>query len=133
MKIILVGERCYCTAKEDFSLNKLKEEIKQHLKMKRNSFAYNYSIKIFIECFRYAKDLKKEYIDYYMQEYDNFKIYLYQKELLEKNEIALLMLNDNQTVLKLQPSLNNYNVKSIIENDENRVKILNEILEKLNL
>ena len=78
-------------------------------------------------------NLKKEYMDYYMQEYDNFKIYLYQKELLEKNEIALLMLNDNQTVLKLQPSLNNYNVKSIIENDENIVKILNEILEKLNL
>lgn len=133
MKIIAFEEKYYCVAEQYFTLEKFERELSEHLDMRKNSFAYCYSYKIFMDFFRYAKDLKQEFNDYYVQEYDNFETFLYQKELLERDEIEMFELNENQTVLKLRPSLNSYNVENIIRYDEEGIKILNQILEEFAL
>lgn len=134
MKIILFGEETYyCVTRKMFSLEDFERELCQHLSMRKNSFAYCYSLKIFRDFFRYSKDLRQEYQDYYAQEYGDFETYLYQKELLERDEIALFELNQNQTLLKLRPSFSSYNVENIIRYDEEGIKILNQVLEDINL
>lgn len=134
MKIISFGEELYyCVARKLFSLEKFERELCKHLSMRENSFAYSYSLKIFRDFFRYYKDLRQEYQDCYVEEYDDFETYLYQKELLDRDEIALFELNQNQTLLKLRPSFNSYNVESIVNYDEEGVKILNRVLEEINL
>lgn len=133
MKIISFEEVYYCVVRKNFSLEDFEKEVSQHLGMRKNSFAYCYSLKIFRDFFRYAKDLRQEYQDYYAQEYDDFETYLYQKELLERDDIALFELNQDQTLLKLRPSFNSYNVESIIRYDEEGIKILNQVLEDINL
>ena len=77
--------------------------------------------------------MKQEYQDYYAQEYGDFETYLYQKELLDRDEIALFELNQNQTLLKLRPSFSSYNVENIVRYDEEGIKILNQVLEDINL
>lgn len=133
MKIISFEEVYYCVVRKNFLLEDFEKEVSQHLGMRKNSFAYCYSLKIFRDFFRYAKDLRQEYQDYYAQEYDDFETYLYQKELLERDDIALFELNQDQTLLKLRPSFNSYNVESIIRYDEEGIKILNQVLEDINL
>lgn len=134
MKIILFGEETYyCVTRKMFSLESFERELCRHLSMRKNSFAYCYSLKIFRDFFRYSKDLRQEYQDYYAQEYGDFETYLYQKELLERDEIALFALSQNQTLLKLQPSFSSYNVENIIRYDEEGIKILNQVLEDINL
>lgn len=134
MKIILFGEDTYyCVARKMFSLEGFERDLCRHLGMRKNSFAYCYSLKIFQDFFRYSKDLRQEYQDYYAQEYDDFETYLYQKELLERDEIALFELNQNQTLLKLRPSFSSYNVENIVRYDEEGIKILNQVLEDINL
>lgn len=133
MKIISFEEVYYCVVRKNFLLEDFEKEVSRQLGMRKNSFAYCYSLKIFRDFFRYAKDLKQEYQDYYAQEYDDFETYLYQKELLERDDIALFELNQDQTLLKLRPSFNSYNVESIIRYDEEGIKILNQVLEDINL
>lgn len=133
MKIFAFEEVYYCVARKKFSLVNFERELCQHLNMRKNSFAYCYSLKIFRDFFQYFKDLRQEYQDYYAQEYGDFEAYLYQKELLEKDKIALFELKYNQTILKLRPSFSSYNVENIIRYDEEGIKILNQVLEDINL
>ena len=134
MKIISFGEETYyCMVRKRFLMEDFERELCRHLNMRENSFAYSYSLKIFRDFFRYSKDLRKEYQDYYAQEYSDFETYLYQKELLDRDEIALFELKRNQTILKLRPSFNSYNVENIISHDEDGIKILNQVLEDINL
>ena len=77
--------------------------------------------------------MRQEYQDYYAQEYGDFETYLYQKELLDRDEIALFELNQNQTLLKLRPSFSSYNVENIVRYDEEGIKILNQVLGDINL
>lgn len=134
MKIILFGEETYyCVTRKMFSMEGFERGLCRHLSMRKNSFAYCYSLKIFRDFFRYSKDLRQEYQDYYAQEYSDFETYLYQKELLERDEIVLFELNQNQTLLKLRPSFSSYNVENIIRYDEEGIKILNQVLEDIDL
>lgn len=133
MKIISFEEAYYCVVRKHFSLEDFERNLGQHLDMRENSFAYSYSLKIFRDFFRYAKDLRQDYQDYYAQEYDNFETYLYQKELLEQDDIALFKLDQEHTLLKLRPAFNSYNVENIIRYDEEGIKILNQILENFEL
>ena len=134
MKIISFGEEAYyCVVRKMFSLEGFERELCQRLSMRENSFAYCYSLKIFRDFFRYSKDLRQEYQDYYAQEYGDFETYLYQKELLDRDEIALFELNQNQTLLKLRPSFSSYNVENIVRYDEEGIKILDQVLGDINL
>ena len=77
MKIFIRKEDYYCKVYETYSLEKFRKELYKHLDMRKKSFADQYTKKIVMDFFRYAKDLKKEYLNFYAQEYDNFQNFLF--------------------------------------------------------
>ena len=100
MKIFIRKEDYYCKVYETYSLEKFRKELYKHLDMRKKSFADQHTKKIVMDFFRYAKDLKKEYLNFYAQEYDNFQNFLFQKELWNREETEKLNLNK---ILKFHP------------------------------
>ena len=133
MKIFVRREEYYCKVYETYTVEKFRKELDNQLDMRKNSFADQYAEKIVMDFFRYAKDLKKEYLNFYAQEYDDFQNFLYQKELWSWIEIKRLDLKEEQTILLLRPFLCNYNAKNFIDYDEEGLQILNQVLEEINL
>ena len=103
------------------------------MQMQKDSFAEFYTKRIFQAFFQYARDLKKEYLAYYRQEYESFVDYLYKKELLDWAHIKILDLNERQTLLKLNINLTSYNADSLIEYEDNGIDILNQALKEIGL
>ena len=133
MKIFIRKEDYYCKVYETYSLERFRKELDKHLDMRKKSFADQYTKKIVMDFFRYAKDLKKEYLNFYAQEYDNFQNFLFQKELWNREETEKLNLNNNQTILLLRPFLCDYNAKNFVDYDDEGLQILNQMLEEINL
>lgn len=133
MKIFIRKEDYYCKVYETYSVESFKKKLDEHLDMRKKSFADQYTKKIVMDFFRYAKDLKKEYLDFYLQEYDDFPNFLFQKELWSWEEIEKLYLEKNQTILRLRPFLCDYNAKNFVEYDDEGLSILNQMLEEINL
>lgn len=132
MKIIKINEKFYCITDEKFSYEKFNDLLYNNIPMKKNSFAFNSTIKILEELFKYSLDLKQDYLKYYYQEYDDFEIYLYHKELLEDNIIKSLNIKGCETLLKLRVDLSNYNTRTLLEYEEDVVDTLNQFLEGIN-
>lgn len=135
MKLISRGESCYCVASEEYSIEKLEQELHKRAGVRKDSFAEQYTRKIFMDLFRYAKNLREEYLEFYREEYKNFEEYLYQKELWEKWEIRELQLDETKTVLQLRYNLNNYNAGSIVGYgvEKEGLDMLNRILAEVHL
>lgn len=131
MKILSVDGRYYCKVRNGFSLKILEAYLSRNLEMREESFAAQYTKKIFRDLFKYARDLRQEYQDYYAQEYDNFEIFLYRKELWRHTCIDSLALCPEETVLELQPHQSNYNTDSLLNYDENGLAIINQMLEEV--
>lgn len=134
MKIFKLENTYYCIAGRGFSYEKLKKKVTSKLKMRKNSFSQMYSLKILKDLFEYTQDLKQEYLDFYSEEYEDFLIYLYQKELIDEDAIQSFGLQDDQTLLKLRMDMSNYNASSLIGyDDDNNLEILNEVLKGVNI
>lgn len=131
MKIIYIRERTYCTAENGFSYDVFNTKLEATLHMRKDSFAERYSQKIFHTLFQSAVDLRQEYLDYYAEEYETFEYFLYQKKLLEKEDIQELALAENQTVLELTPTRYSYNISILLEYEESGIAILNRMLEDI--
>ncbi|MBC3798618.1 hypothetical protein [Acetobacterium tundrae] len=131
MEIIKLQDRYYCVVNEEFTYDQLESRFIEKSKTRKGSFADGYLKKIFKDMFNYAKDLKKEYLEYYSEEYDNFRNFLYQKELLDYYEIESLEIDDKQTLLRLQIDLNNYNMRTLLEYEDDTFEILNQIMEDI--
>jgi len=131
MRIFKIEEKYYCVLDSKFSYENFKKEIASKLNMREGSFAYFYSLKIIGDLFEYAKDMKQEYVDYYIEEYNDFEEYLYRKKLMEKKDIQYLSINEDQTVLEIRMNLSNYNASSLIEYGDENLKVLNTILEEV--
>ncbi|MBS5787185.1 MAG: hypothetical protein KIC98_04700 [Clostridioides difficile] len=129
MKIIKINEEFYCITDEKFSYEKFNELFHNDIPMRKNSFAFKYTIKILKELFKYSLDLKQDYLKYYYQEYDDFKKYLYHKELLESDIIKNLNIEEWETLLKLRVGLSNYNTTTLLEYEDGIVDTLNQFLE----
>lgn len=128
VNIVKIKDSYYCCAAKNYSFSEFISEIKKRINAVENSFAYNYSLKIYFQLFRYADDLLQIYNNYYASEYDSFKLYLYQKELLDEDEIESLYIDDEHTILKLNYQLNNYNVDTLFHYDENNLELINKAL-----
>lgn len=87
----------------------------------------------FLELFQYARDLKKDYMTYYREEYENFADYLYKQELLDWRDIHTLRLSEHQTLLKLNLKLTSYNANNLIEYGENGLDNLNLALKEISI
>lgn len=135
MKIIKIKhsfqDRFYCIASNEFDFFDFIKRIRNHIHAIEGSFAFNYSLRIITRLFQYADDLRKTYNEYYKSEYDSFEFYLYQKELIDKNMLSMLYIDENHTILRLNPSLNSYNTLTLFDDDGNNIELINEILEKI--
>lgn len=131
MKIIKINNSFYCIAANTYDYSSFIEVVKGKIHVVEGSFAYNYSLKILSQLFRYADDLRKNYEKYYKLEYNGFKDYLYQKEIFDKNMLQLLYVDELHTILKLDLHLNNYNISTLFDDydDNNNIEMINEILE----
>ncbi len=129
MKIYKIQSRYYCVASNDYDYLAFIDAIERKINAVENSFVFNYSKKIFTELFRYADDLLKNYTLYYKQEYSGFYNYLYQKEMLDDDELSLVYVDESHTILKLNPNLNNYNITNLFDLDDKYIDLLNEVLE----
>ena len=133
MRILKLSDKYYCKAYDGFIYEELEKRISNALHLQKDSFAEFYSKRIFQAFFQYARDLKKEYMAYYRQEYESFADYLYKKELFDGAQIAIMDLGEGQTLLKLNINLSSYNADSLIEYEDNGVDILNQTLEEIGL
>jgi len=133
MRILKLSDKCYCIANDSFVYEELEKRISDGLHLQKDSFAEFYSKRIFQAFFQYAKDLKREYMAYYQQEYENFADYLYKKELLDWEHIKILDLSGCQTLLKLNINLTSYNADNLIEYEEKGIDILNQALKEIGI
>lgn len=133
MRILNLSGEYYCIANDDFVYEELEKRISDASHLRKNSFAEFYSKRIFRAFFQYARDLKKEYMTYYRQEYEHFADYLYKKELLDWANIEILDLSEHQTLLKLNIDLTSYNADNLIQYEENGIDNLNQALKEINL
>jgi len=133
MRILKLSDKYYCIADDDFVYEGFEKRIADSLPLRKGSFAEFYSKRILQAFFQYARDLKKEYLSYYHQEYESFDDYLYKKELLDWAHIESLDLSDRQTLFKLNVNLASYNADSLIEYGDNGIDILNQTLEEIGL
>ncbi|MHB8125309.1 MAG: hypothetical protein ACYDEJ_06625 [Desulfitobacteriaceae bacterium] len=133
MRILKLSNEYYCIADDGFVYEELEKMISDALHLRKDSFVEFYSKRIFQGFFQYARDLKKEYMVYYRQEYESFTDYLYKKELLDWAHIEILDLSEHQTLLKLNMHLTSYNADSLIEYEENGIDILNQALKEIGL
>ena len=129
MKIYKIKSKYYCLASKDYDYSAFIDTIRDKIHAIDNSFVYNYSLKIFTELFQYADDLLKNYNLYYKLEYSDFYYYLYQKEMLDDDELSLIYVDESHTILKLNPDLNNYNLTNLFDYDDRYIDLLNEVLE----
>lgn len=129
MKIYKIQSKYYCVASNDYDYLAFIDAIESKINAIENSFVFNYSIKIFTELFRYADDLFKNYTLYYKQEYSGFYLFLYQKEMIDNDELSLISVDESHTILKLNPDLNNYNLTNLFDYDDRFIDLLNEVLE----
>lgn len=129
MKIYKIKNKYYCVASNTYDYSAFIAAILIKIHAIENSFVFNYSKKIFTELFRYADDLLMNYTLYYKDEYSNFYSYLYQKEMIDKDELSLIYVDESHTILKLNPDLNNYNLTNLFDFDDRYIDLLNEVLE----
>ncbi len=99
--------------------------------MREGSFAAQYTKKILGDLFKYARDLRQEYQDYYAQEYDSFEAFLFHKELWRHAWIDSLALHPDETVLELHIHQSSYNTDSLLDYDETGLAIINQMLEEV--
>ena len=131
MKIYKIKNKYYCVASNTYDYSAFIAAIFIKIHAIENSFVFNYSKKIFTELFRYADDLLMNYTLYYKDEYSNFYSYLYQKEMIDKDELSLIYVDESHTILKLNPDLNSYNLTNLLDFDDKYIDLLNEVLEAI--
>ena len=66
-----------------------------------------------------------------MQMISDFYNYLYQKEMLDDDELSIIYVDESHIILKLNPDLNNYNLTNLFDFDDKYIDILNDVLEAI--
>lgn len=133
MKFLKLNESYFCIVKEGTLFEKMKKNFVDKSKTKKNSFAEKYVIRIFKDVFECSIDMKKDYLDFYKEEYENFFDFLYQKELFNETEIKLIDLQKDQTLLKIRMDLNSYNISTLFDYEDDFIKYFNQMLEEIDI
>lgn len=133
MELFSVNGEYVCKVHKGFNMQKLEEALSNRLSMRKSSFSEQYSLKIFRDLFRYARDLRQEYVEYYREEYDSFSECLYKREFWKASDIKEAALAENETVLKLRISSNSYNLDTLLEYDESFIEMIIQTLEGIDL
>lgn len=131
MSIFNLAGKYYCIMNDSFVYEELKGRISDAFHLRKDSFAEFYSKRIFQAFFQYARDLKKEYLEYYRREYESFADYLYIKELLNWADIEILDLDEHKTLLRLNTNIASNNADNLIGYEGNSIDILNHVLKEI--
>ena len=133
MKILKIGEDFYCVAPNNIDFNTYLEKFLKLSRVRKNSFAENYLKKIYKCAFTGYVDMKKMYIKYYIDEYESFEKYLYNKKLLNNNEIKEIRkyCKEGDSIYKLNIDSNSYNISGYFKYDENLIRNFNLLIERL--
>ena len=120
----------YLIASKQFEYNEFETKTISATKVRKSSFAELYLIKILKSLFKNTIDLKEEYNQYYSEEYDTWADYLYNKELLDNDEIKLLFsnLDDKKTIYKFDIAMLSYTVESLLQHDEHILEKINQMI-----
>ena len=129
MKIYMVNEAYYLKSKNNITIANIINSIYNNCGMKKQSFAEKYTVKIFSDLLLNAINLRDNFTKYYKMEYGSFEEFLYQKEALEYEQIKEFQLNDDETIWKLQYSINSYTANNILGYDGENLEIINRALE----
>ncbi|EOS67464.1 hypothetical protein [Oscillibacter sp. 1-3] len=136
MELFSVNGEYVCKVYKGFNMQKLEEALSNRLSMRKSSFSEQYSLKIFRDLFRYARDLRQEYQEYYWEEYGSFSEFLYKREFWATSSIKEAALTESETVLKLRISSSSYNLDTLLSYDEydnSFIEIVTQILEEIDL
>lgn len=133
MRVVGIEDDYYLIAPEGVEMNRIIEGVCDNTGMRKNSFADLQVQKIFSDLLYCAVDLKYDYKKYYIEEYDSFREFLYQKETMEYELIDSMNLEENDTLWKLRYKMNSYNVKEIIGYDNENISMLNCFLEGIQI
>lgn len=133
MKIIKIGEEFYCIAPNNIDFNTFLEKFLKLAMVRKNSFAETYLKKIYNCVFNGYVDMKNMYTKYYIDEYESFEKYLYNKELLNNNEIKKInkYCEKGNSIYKLNIDSNSYNISGYFKYDENLIKNFNLLIGRL--
>lgn len=132
MKLVLgykSDDDYYLITPKKVKMEKILKAIYDNTGMRKNSFADLEVKKFFSDLFSNAVDLKDIYNEYYIDEYDSFKQFLYNHETMDNEFIDMVNLSENDTLWDLKYQINNYGVKDIIGYDNENLPILNCFLE----
>lgn len=129
MKIIATEDNYYLIAPDGVDMKRILNMVCEHTGMRKGSFADLEVQEIFSDLFRCAVNLKYSYRKYYIEEYDSFREFLYQKETMEYEQIDSMNLQDDDTLWELRDGVNRYGIKDIIGYENENILMLNRFLE----
>lgn len=129
LKVVHIEDGYYLKSDSEIKMVDILELVYKNNGMRKGSFAEKYVIKILSDMLFGAIDLKRKYRKYYANEYKSLSEYLYKKELLEKETIDALNLNESEAIWKLRFATNNYSIKEIIGYEDENLGIINQTLE----
>lgn len=129
MKIIATEEGYYLVAPEGADMKRILKAVCEHTGMRKGSFADREVQKIFSDLFQCAVDLKYSYRKYYIEEYESFREFLYQKETMEYEQIDSMNIQEEDTLWELRDGVNRYGVKDMIGYENENIPMLNRFLE----
>ena len=133
MRLVGIEDDYYLITPEGVGLNRIIKVVCDNTGMRKNSFADLQVKKIFSDLLYCAVDLKSNYRKYYVEEYDSFREFLYQKETMEYELIDSMHLQENDALWKLRYQMNSYSVKDIIGYDNENISMLNCFLEGIQI
>ena len=129
LKVVHIEDGYYLKSDSEIKMVDILKLVYKNNGMRKGSFAEKYVIKILSDMLFGAIDLKRKYRKYYANEYKSLSEYLYKKELLEKETIDALNLNESEAIWKLGFATNNYSIKEIIGYEDENLGIINQTLE----
>lgn len=96
----------------------LADEILKRLAFTKNSFSYEISKSILENLFFVGTDLRDEYSNYYLEEYEDFRDYLYYKKLISYEVMDDIGVGFETYIYELPSGINSYNLAALIYEDE---------------
>lgn len=110
-----------------------KENFLSKSKVQKNSYAWEFMSRIYDSIILDTVDLKKEYNKYYFEEYSNFELFLYNKYLIDYEELDFFKeYKDKKYTIYFGDLKNNdgYGLASLIQESPELITKINKIFKE---
>lgn len=127
----VVNNVYYLKLNNKFSPRLIIDILSANTGMRKNSFAENFILNLFIELLSNSENLVETYHLFYQQEYDTFEDFLYKKELLELSNIQLFSISNNDSLWKLRLLRKRNSISNFITYDNENIMRINYTLKAI--